>query len=233
VQRRFFGTPKLKKQKMKKTLLIGLGAMAFNANAAVIVQTDTITNGPVPSASFPLTTPFTFNQFDPALGTLNSVTLTIEATASADVIGDNEAASAVSFTANLNGSVAGTIPAAIAATAVLTQSDGPEGVDGDNDAAADFVGTDSHDFGSISDNSSDSDFATTGLAPFIGLGTVGGSVNDTQSWSVSGGGDAVTQVSNSQSTTIWTVTYDYDPVPEPSSALLGLVGLLGLARRRR
>jgi len=218
---------------MTKTLLIGLSSIALNANAATTVQMGTITNGPVPSASFPLTTPFTFNQFDPSVGTLTSVTLTIAAEASADVIGDNESGNDATFTASLNGSVSATIPAFINAVAVLSQSAGPVGVDADNDVAADFIGTDANDFGTIASANSDSDFATTGLTAFIGTGTIAGLVSDNQTWGVSGGGDAVTLVTNSQSSTVWTVVYTYDAVPEPSTALLGLIGLLGLARRRR
>ena len=220
---------------MTKILIIGLSAIALNANAAsTITQTDTINNGPSPSASFPLTTGFSFNQFDPALGTLLSVTLTIAADASADVIGDNESGSAASFTASLSGSVAGTIPVGgLDATAVLNMSAGPVEVDADNDVAADFIGTDANDFGTLADTDSDSDSATTGLTPFIGLGTLAGTIADNQVWGVSGGGDAVTQVLNSRSTTVWTVTYEFEPVPEPSTALLGLVGVLGLVCRRR
>ena len=147
---------------MTKILIIGLSAIALNANAAsTITQTDTINNGPSPSASFPLTTGFSFNQFDPALGTLLSVTLTIAANASADVIGDNESGSAASFTASLSGSVAGTIPVGgLDATAVLNMSAGPVEVDADNDVAADFIGTDANDFGTLADTDSDSDSAT-------------------------------------------------------------------------
>jgi len=233
-----------KKYAMKqKLMLFGLACLSFNANAATIVQTATINNGPAaPTATFPLTTPFVFNQFDPALGTLNSVTLEIVAESGADVSGDNQSGSEANFRANLVGSVAGTIPVApsVNTTVNLSATVGPVLVAASNEAGAggaDFLGTDSAEFLNVNDSGNDTDGTTlpAELLAFVGLGTLNGQVVDTQGWSVTGGGDAVTQVANSRSITTWRVIYDYntDIVPEPSSALLSMIGALALLRRRR
>ena len=219
-----------------KTLGLSLLLVA-NAPAAIqmITQTATINNGPTPDASFPLTTTIIVDQFDPSLGTLLSVFLSLDTTAAANVRADNESANESDYIANLNGSSVGSL-GTLSTTATIAETTDAISVIADNDAAADFIGEDSADFMVVSGAASDSDstLAPGDLISFTGIGTVSGTVVDSQGWSVSSGGNALTEVSNSQSSTTWTVVYTYDDgVPEPSSALLGGISALLLLRRRR
>jgi len=236
-----FWAENLKKVKMKKLILLGLGATAVSAQAGVLMemQTGMILNpeAPATSASFPNMRMFTFNQFDDMGGSrvLCSVTLELTGFASANVEADNESGNPSIFTASLNGSIDATIPG-LSATATLFDAEVSPLVAADEaaDGMGDFAGPDYHDFGVITDTASDSDTIVAGLAPYIGLGTIDGTTMDNQAWIVNGGGDAASFVNDSESKATWTVIYKYSPVPEPSS-LLGLgfcfAGMMGLRRR--
>jgi hypothetical protein len=226
-------TPNMKKSAV---FFAALAATALSASAATISYDGTIANGPNPSATFPLTTYENVTQFNPSLGTLLSVTLTIDASASAKLEGENERSGTSDFTASLVGSVTGSFSTGLSAAAdtgagsVMSAS-----VEADDDAAPDWKGNDYKDFGTVGGSDSQSQTQTTNLSPFIGTGDIQLTVYDQQAWSVSGSGDTTSRVTDSQSSTDWTVTYNYTPVPEPASVtpLFGLLGLALLARRRK
>jgi len=88
---------------IKKTLLANLTALTLGAQAATISFDGVVNNGPTP-ATFPTSLSFTVPQFDPSQGTLNSATLTISTTASAEVEADSENGADSTFTANIFGS---------------------------------------------------------------------------------------------------------------------------------
>lgn len=181
-------------------------------------------------------------KFDPSLGTLTSVFISINANSSASVIGDSESNIAGTLSAIMSGSTRFDFPnSSFRVTAVFDESLDSSGVvAADNEDAggpADFIGTDSYDFGTIQGLASDSATYTSNLSGFIGTGNVNGSVRLGASWSVSGSGAAVVSTSNIDSQANWLVEYTYTPtpVPEPSAALLSVAGIaaLGFRRNRR
>lgn len=85
-----------------------------------------------------------------------------------------------------------------------------------------------------SGSDSDSERATTGLAPCIGLGTFDVTISSVVETflSTTGGFGPIDPIPGVTDGTV-TVIYEYTPVPEPSTALLVVLGLAGLAASRR
>ena len=204
---------------------------ASGANATSISFADTYGPTGIPFAAAPLAT---LSQFDPALGTLTKVTLTLDASTSAGTIAwDNEAGIPSDVTLGIGAEVTAVGLAGITAIAVPLQT-GSTTVDADNDGAADFVGTDA--FSVVGGSGLDSDFdsLTAGLAPYIGLGTFDVDVSSVVETFVSttGGFGPIDPVPGVTEGTV-TVTYEFNAIPEPTTALLLAFGLGGLAVRSR
>jgi hypothetical protein len=176
-------------------------------------------------------------QFDPALGTLTKVTLTLDADAFAGQIDwDNEALIVTDVTLGIGAQVTATGLAGATAIAVPLQLGSAIGVAADNDGAPDFVGTDSFSVIGGIGNDVDSDILVAGLGPYIGIGTFGVTVGAVVQpfLSTSGGFGPLQPYPGSTDGTV-TVTYEFTPIPEPGTALLFSGGMLGLAvagRRR-
>jgi hypothetical protein len=150
-------------------VMVGLGS-APAARAATIGDFDTFAATSVP---FPASALATLSQFDPSLGTLTQVTLTLAATATdGSIAWDNEAPVMTDVSLGIGAQVTAVGPAALTAMAVPLQIDSATGIEADGDGAADFIGPDSFTVfvgGSGSDSGSSS--LAAGLAPFVGLGT--------------------------------------------------------------
>jgi hypothetical protein len=123
----------------------------------------------------------------------------------------------------------------LSTTAVVLQSAGPVAVgasDGISGSGPDF-----NDFGLLTGNDLDSDTIFAGFAAYVGNSTFATNVLGNGGFSVSGVSNSTIQVSNFAAGGQVTVTYEFVPVPEPSSIALGLFGACGLAlagwRRRR
>ncbi len=206
---------------MKKTLIIGLSAVAFNAHAATISQSGSF-------SGLTASTPITIDQLDPALytpfGTFDSVTVTVNVTATADVTVVNGDPVEKTVTAFLIGEVEAKLPTVatvLDTTTVLNHTD-----------IGTLPASGSVTFNNVGGFSTSSDSITSSLGAFEGTGDVDFTITSSNSWGASGLGNGATATSNASSLVEWTVTYAYT-VPEPSTALFGLVGLFGLARRRR
>jgi hypothetical protein len=210
-------------------ILPALLLSAMPAMAATVSYNGTFNNNP---GAYPTVFNTTVPQFNPALGTLNSVTLQITSDSSANVEYENEAASGGSATANLIGTASGTF-SSLSTSVVLTDTDAATITVDDEVGIPDFAGGDYHDYGLLADSDVDSDSAIAGLGAYIGAGVINLSISDNQGWSVSGVGDGVTRVTLSRSSHDWLVIYDYTPVPEPTTAGLSLLALAALGRRRR
>lgn len=215
-----------------KRLGIGVGVLI----AAASVQAATVSHGPysIALSSTNWTDSISVPQFDPGLGTLTQIDFSL----SGHVEGSAKFES-------LDASPA-TVDMALKATITLQRPDLsslvtviPVANTSDNVAA--FDGT--MDFGGVSGKtytglSGDDVLAFSSpppladLALFTGLGSINLPVSATGTSIGSGAGNLITQFLTSASAEA-SVTYHYDPVPEPASlALLAAGGLMALRRRR-
>jgi len=190
-----------------------------------------------PAATIPL------DKFDGALGTLTSVTIQVEADTSGGTIAwDNEALIPSDVDLGIGAEVTATAPSALTAVAVPLQL-GSGSVTADSDGAADFIGQDS--FTLVGGTGSDTKSVTSsaaGVLTFYTAAFVGETFDtDVESkistfLSTTGGFGPIESLPGVFEGTL-TVTYNFTPVPEPSTALLLVVGGLGLGwrktRRRR
>ena len=202
------------------------------ASAATVSFSDAYGPVSVPFATAPLAT---LSQFDPSLGTLTKVTLTLDADTSAGSISwDNEAGVSTNVTLGIGAEVTAVGLAGVTAVAVPLQTGSAIGVDADNDGAADFVGTDSFAVVGGTGSDSDSDELTSGLGPYIGLGTFDVDVTASVETflSTTGGFGPIDPTPGVTEGTV-TVTYEYTVIPEPTSAAFLGLGALGIAVRRR
>jgi hypothetical protein len=175
-------------------------------------------------------------KFDPSLGTLTKVTLTLDSNTSPSVIGwDNEAGIASDVTLGIGTKV--TINAfSIQAVTTMPLQTGLASVTADNDGwPPDYGGSDAFLFigGSGSNSNSNSSTDAGVLALFTGVGTFDVWLSSSISTLVStttGWGSSIT-VAGQTSGTI-SITYEDIPIPEPATVtLLGLSGVVLIMKR--
>ncbi len=209
--------------------------LAGVANAAT--TSDSTPYGPVAIGSAPGFVGSSLSKFDPLLGTLTKVTLTIESITSLNsLIWDNEGGIPTDVSLGIGASVTVEALGVLSASAMPLQTASAIGVAADNDGAPDFSGTDS--FGITSGSASDigdmSSTVSAVLSLFTGPGSFDAwfsSVAETFLTSSGGYGPAYPAPGETEGTI--TVTYDYE-IPEPASVLLlGFGGLSIILRRKR
>jgi hypothetical protein len=221
-----------------KSWLVGLGALAglwsAPADAGTIVQTQGATLIDV-GKSFAV--PLEFNRFNPALGTLDGVTLDLSAFFSGSVGIEN-----VSNSPDVaHGIIAGTVTAATSDASLLVEvspsAAGPSHDFTAFDGTLDFAGTSGATdmvTGAPATGSASVPPPPTALSQFIGAGEIFLTLTAT-SFPVAEGHEteSVTETADAHTTDVLIYSYTPFAVGEPASAGILMVGLLGLWRRRK
>lgn len=224
-----------------RTLVIGaiLTSLLFAASAAQATPMPTATITQSASTTFPLSPgskTLTFDQFDTHGGIYQLLSVQVFANMSeyCEVDGENRSDLACTLTMTYVGT--GSITRVGDSSPMLTlifeeiqlASAGPS--DGIDNIRA---GDDYYYFGAITGNASDDKYinTTSGMAPYVGNGTVDFLVHGTAAYSITGHGDTTTWTSNMHADADVTVVYTY-LVPEPASMATLLIGAIGLLGRR-
>jgi len=222
---------------MKKLWIIGtflVAVFATGANTAFASFGTVVSNsGTFSLLSSPDSTTVSLDLFDPALGTLNMVTLRTAFTVQANVTVENLATmpidTFVSFSiehsASAFGLGVGDFPSYATESVSLAAADGTSG-----------SGPDFYDFGLVSGASGDifSEELFSGFASFIGSGSFDADVILQEALFEALDPAGTVNVSDFEAFGTVTVEYDFTPVPEPSAlAGLSLISLLVMMRRRR
>jgi hypothetical protein len=208
--------------------LAAVAALAASpAFAATIIQDHVIA-----AADAPVSTVFGFTQFDPGLGTLNSVTLALNADLSSSGTLANTSNATKVFTLTEN-AAAGLTGGGFNLDAPLLTGSGQYTVLGKSANAPASI--------ALSGDGADSGALSSGLAAFIGNGAVDFTFTRAADFDLNPNSGTLDLASS-----IWgdaTLTYNYTaatpkvgPVPEPASwamLILGFASLGGVLRHRR
>lgn len=178
-----------------------------------------------------------FNQFDTALGTLNSVQITLSGTVTGTASAESLDASPSTVTVNLQAQVDFLVGASslVQVIPVASQTESLAAFDG----TIDFDGPSGFTTGALTGTDSDTSTLTgAAMAPWIGSGAVTGLCSGLGQSTGTGAGNLVTQFATQAGCEV-TVVYDYTEttsVPEPGTLSLlglGIVGAGFVASRRR
>ena len=206
---------------MKKTLMAVAGLLVLTLEA----QANTITQDQSYSGLTDWTQNLTFNQFDPSLGTLNSVAVNLAGNVELTSSVQNNSAGTASFSISEDFTLTGTVPDSSPLTLDKTLAQ----------SYAIAMGATVNQ--STSGTASQNEVLYSGFSDWEGLGTIvlPAVANDEFSYRITGGNNSVnlTSVAGLQAT----VTYDYTAMPEGPlplwASLGGIFPVLWLAARQK
>ena len=153
-------------------------------------------------------------QFNPALGTLNSVQIIYDGTLTSDVKVENLDAAPSTVNAQVNGNLSLQGPGGNLLSVSPTLTDNTTQLSA-YDGTLDYAGTSGHDFGNQSASAQQSITLTNNLSAWEGNGNVSLTESAQSSSTVSGSGNEQVHISTEASGTV-TVIYNYTPAPPPA-----------------
>ena len=174
------------------------------------------------------------SQFDPSLGTLTGIDIALDASVTGDASVESLDSAMRTLTATFSAEVTASqssLGQLLSANPTASASQTLTAFDG----AIDFGGTSGFVTGTLMDSVQDTAMLNSGLAPFVGLGTVGIDLDASGSAVVTGSNNTASITSISSGATL-SVTYTYDEagiVPLPAGFPLLIAGLGGLTLVRR
>jgi hypothetical protein len=214
-----------------RALLVCAGiAVAVLANGA---QADTLTyTGSVPLTITDWTSSVSVPQFNPSLGTLNSIEVTLNGHVEGSAAFESDDASPATVHMKLQALETFYRPdlsTMVTAFPVASTTDTVTAWDGVDD----YAGTSGKTYGDLSSNASNS-FTTSSSsdkALFTGVGNIVLPVDSAGAFTGSGAGNLLLDFATSASAGV-TVTYNYT-APEPATMAILALGAIGLIRRGR
>lgn len=219
---------------MKYALL----TLALVALLAASASAATVTYGPSDTGLLTTNwaTTVSLQKFDPALGTLNSIKFILDGHVEGTAKFESQDAEPSVVTMDLAAILKLQRPdlsTLVVTIPVVSTLDNPSAWDGVDD----FAGTSGKTYNGLTGDDSNSVTTTSAAdkALFTGLGSIILPTMGSGASTGSGAGNLLLQFETKASAAAW-VTYDYTPVPEPSSLIAlmsGIGGLMGFAIRRR
>lgn len=225
-----------------RNLILGVAASTMMAGAAAAASFSPIYMSSTPGFPGTITTTYVgqagtpdIPQFDPSLGTLTGVALTLEAIIEGDLRGESLDQAPALITLSL-GALVGAEIGGLSIDDIFseTRQFNATAFDG----VADFGGDSGASFLGVTGGGSTSEFFTTGLAPFVGLGFLTPEFDGVGASSGDGAGNLITQFRTTAGGKL-SVQYRYEPpssdVPVPAALplLAAAMGGLGFMRLRR